>query len=206
MLPIIVVWTKYTSTMQGRILKLVPCESCKTEYVYVLEREGTGTGTSVYFLNEVGAHDHAISAAEETLDEYLANDFDPIPCPICGHYQRFMFPKLYETKSAWGLAATLVLLGIGGFAAIRALSLTVETLQQPDTQELWRLWVAWSILIVAILIGAVLSRAERNRFRRFDPNKESQQARIEKGRLRATTRADFEAKTLQSPDAATVEE
>lgn len=87
----------------------------------MLEREGTGTGTSVYFLNDVGASNHSASAAEETLDEYLANDFDPIPCPVCGHYQRFMFPKLYETKSPWSLAATLVLLGTGGFAAIRAL-------------------------------------------------------------------------------------
>lgn len=86
MIPIVVFWTNYTATVRGRVLKLVPCESCKAEYVYVLEREGVGAGTSVYGLYAETAQDNAESGAQEVLDQYLANDFDPIPCPMCGHY------------------------------------------------------------------------------------------------------------------------
>ena len=48
MIPIVVFWTKYTAILHGRVVKLVPCENCSTEYVYVLERESAGVGTSVY--------------------------------------------------------------------------------------------------------------------------------------------------------------
>ena len=49
MIPIF--WTQYTATMQGRVLKVVPCENCSTEYVYIMEREASGFGTSMYMLN-----------------------------------------------------------------------------------------------------------------------------------------------------------
>src|SRR5947209_6173851 len=120
MVPIVVFWTKYTATLNGRVLKLVPCENCSTEYVYVLEREGSGVGTSVYLSNP-DAPDHAESAAEETLRAYLENDFDPVPCPVCGHYQRSMFPKLYETRSPWAPAARLVVLVLACLAAVGTL-------------------------------------------------------------------------------------
>ncbi len=65
MIPVVVFWTKYTATLNGQFLKLVPCENCATEYVYVLEREGTGVGTSVYALNDDGARDHAVLTSDE---------------------------------------------------------------------------------------------------------------------------------------------
>src|SRR5688572_14901653 len=95
MIPIPVVWTQYTATASGRVLKLVPCEHCSTEYVYVLEGEGEVPGNSVSLLNGGGANPHAVSAAEDALRQYLENDFDPVPCSVCGHCQRYMFPKLY---------------------------------------------------------------------------------------------------------------
>ncbi len=47
MIPVVVFRTKHTAKVGGRDLKLVPCENCSTEHVYVLEREGSGVGTSV---------------------------------------------------------------------------------------------------------------------------------------------------------------
>jgi len=197
MIPVVVFWTKYTATLNSRVLKLVPCENCSTEYVYVLEREGTGVGTSVYALNDEGARDNAAAAADESLREYLANDFDPVPCPVCGHYQRYMFPKLYETKSLWGPVAKLVALALGCLDAIGALYWGVAYLQQPNDQA-WR-WmvVTWSLLAVLCLTGLGLAAIERSRVRRFDPNSEDQQGRILRGRSRAKTRAEFEAAQLR---------
>jgi hypothetical protein len=191
-LMILVFWTKYTATLHGQVLKFVPCENCSTEYVYVLEREGSGVGTSVYMLNDEGAQDHAKSAADETLRSYLENDFDPVPCPVCGHYQRHMFPKLYQTRSPWGPAAMLVVLAIGCLVAVGGLYWSVAYLQQPNDHVLGRMVAAWSLTVVLGLVGVGLSVVERIKARRFDPNSEDQQARIEKGRSRAVTRAEFE--------------
>jgi hypothetical protein len=193
MVPVVVFWTKYTATLNGRVLKLVPCESCSTEYVYVLEREGTGVGTSVYALNDEGAEDHAASAAEESLQEYLENDFDPVPCPVCGHYQRYMFPKLYKPRSPWLPVAQLAVMVLGSLDAVGALYWTVTYLQRPSDHTLGRMAVTWLLLAALVLIGVGLSAVERSRARRFDPNTEDEQARIEKGQSRAVTRAEFEA-------------
>lgn len=192
MFPVVIFWTKYTATLNGRIWKLVPCENCSTEYVYFLEREGMGVGTSVYALNDEGARDNAAEAAEQSLREYLENDFDPIPCPMCGHYQRYMFPKLYKPKS-WLPFAQLAVMVFGSLDAVGALYWTVTYLQRPSEHTLVRMVATWLLLAALLLIGVGLHAVERSRARRFDPNSEDQQARIERGRSRAVTRAEFEA-------------
>jgi hypothetical protein len=197
--PIVVFWTNYTATVNGRVLKLVPCEDCGTVYVYVLEREGTGAGTSVYLLNDEGAQRNAVSSAGEALRDYLANDFDPVPCPACGHYQRFMFPKLIETRSAWAPVAAVAVLAAGGLAAVTALYTTIGYLDRPNDRDLWRLAVAWPVLAVVAGVGYWLSAVQRARVRNFDPNGEDRDARIEKGRARALTRAEFETMQQQKP-------
>jgi hypothetical protein len=191
MIPII--WTSYTATLRGRFLKLVPCESCATEYVYVLEREALGCGTSFYLLNEEGAEQQAREGAEDTLRSSLENDFDPVPCPVCGHYQRHMFPKLYDGGSALAQTARVAAIAGGCLAFVAALYWSVAYLWRPDEYALVRLAAAWVLLAVLGLIVFALGAAERSRARRFDPNTEGQQARVAKGRSRAVTRAEFEA-------------
>jgi len=192
MIPIPVFWTQYTTSMRGRVLKIVRCENCSTEYLYVLERESSGVGTSVYMLNDEGAQAHATSAAEDTLTSVLENDFDPVPCPTCGHYQRYMFPKLLETKGLWGVAVTLVVLMSGCLDAVSALYWTVAYLRRPNDHAFGRMVVAWSILLLLCLIGLGLLLVKQYKIRHFDPNSEDLEARISKGRSRAVTRAEFE--------------
>jgi hypothetical protein len=192
MIPIPVVWTNYTATASGRVVKLVPCEHCSTEYVYVLERQGEGAGTSFYLMNEGGAQVHAADAAQDTLRQYLENDFDPVPCPVCGHSQRYMFPKLYTGSPSIQLARLAVLV-LGCVAALGALYWTITYAERAGERTLARMVANWSLLGTLGLIGVGLGAVERAKARRFDPNLEDQQARIEKGRVRAITRAEFEA-------------
>jgi hypothetical protein len=201
MLPIVVVWTQYTATVSGRIMKLVPCEHCGTEYVYGLEREAEGFGNSVYLLNEDGAKAHAQASADETLRSYLENDFDPVPCPACGHYQRYMFPKLYDGGSAWGQLARLALLGIACPTVVGAMYWGSTYILHSSTRAMARLGGALIVLSVLGLVDVALRAAERSRARRFDPNTEDQQARIAKGRSRAVTRAEFEAEQQREREA-----
>jgi len=193
-IPIVVTWTNYTATVRGRVLKLVPCENCKVEYVYVLEREGVGAGTSVYGLADDSAQANAETGAHEILGEYLANDFDPVPCPACGHYQRFMFPKLMVTTSPWPTLATVATLGIALVSAVGVVYWAINTIAQPTAGGLWNLSGSAAAFAAAGLVGAGLWLAQRNRVRRFDPNaSEDLASRLAKGRGRAMTRTEFEA-------------
>ncbi|HKI30480.1 MAG TPA: hypothetical protein VKA46_01215 [Gemmataceae bacterium] len=192
MIPIPVFWKQYTATVHGRVLKVVPCENCSTEYVYLIEREGSGVGTSMYGLNDEGAEGHAKSAAEDTLKSVLENDFDPVPCPACGHYQRYMFPKLLETKWLWIQAVMLVVIVFGCFSAVIALYCSVTYLERPNDHDFGKMVAAWSVLLLLCLIGLGLSNFNKFKIRHFDPNLEDQQARIAIGRSRAVTRAEFE--------------
>jgi len=192
MVPIPVFWTKYTATVRARNLKVVPCENCSTEYLYILEREGSGIGTSVYALNDAGAADHAKAAADDTLQSVLENDFDPVPCPVCGHYQRYMFPKLMETKGMGVLAVKVMLIVGGCLAALGALGCTLGYFQQPSDQSFRSMAISWSILLALGLMGLGLSLLTKYQIHRFNPNLRDQQERIAIGRSRAVTRAEFE--------------
>jgi hypothetical protein len=195
-----VFWTEYTATAEGRVLKHVPCENCSTEYVYVLRREGTGKGIALYGL--IGGDEaDAKSGAEEALRCYLENDFDPVPCPVCGHYQRYMFPKLYETKSYSTVFVRFVVLLIGLLDAVGTVHWTVTYLMEPSEYALRRVAATWSLLAVLGLMGVWLVARERANARRFDPNLEDQDARLAKGRSRAVTRAEFESLQQRNQDA-----
>jgi hypothetical protein len=206
MIPVVVFWTKYTATVSGRVVKLVPCEYCATEYVYVLEREGTGVGTSVYALTDDTAQGHAASAAEDTLRQALENDFDPVPCPVCGHYQRYMFPKLMEDRSLWGPLAGFAALFVGALAAVAAMYWTLGYVKRPTDAVLWRMVAAWAGAGAAALVGVAVSAVRRAREQRFDPNTGDPQARISEGRRRAVTRAEFEAAPDRLPGLAAAAE
>lgn len=192
MIPIPVFWTQYTATMHGRVLKVVACENCLTEYVYIMERDASGVGTSVYMLNDEGAEGHAQSAAEDTLKSVLENDFDPVPCPACGHYQRYMFPKLQETKGMWVLVVTLAVIMIGCIAAVSGLKCSIAYLQGPSDDGFRNMVTAWSLLLLICLIGLGLSTFNKRKISRFNPNMTNQQARIAIGGSRAVTWAEFD--------------
>ncbi|WP_439623940.1 hypothetical protein [Gemmata sp.] len=189
-----IAWTEYTATLNGTILKLVPCEGCGIEYVYVLEREGEGFCNSYYLLNEIGAAEQAKQDAIENLESYLMHDFDPVPCPVCGHYQRYMFPKLYDGGPPLSQIAWLVLVVACCFDAVVCAYWIVLYLQGHSAHVLQRLALTGALLIPLGLALAVLNAAARSRVRCFDPNTEDQQTRIARGRSRAVTRAEFEAK------------
>jgi hypothetical protein len=189
-----VFWTEYTATAEGRVLKVVPCENCQAEYVYILRREGTGKGIALYGL--IGGDEaDAKSGAEDALKAYLENDFDPVPCPACGHYQPFMFPKMYVTTSPWTILVRFTLLLGGLLDAVGVLYWAIEYLTQPNDHALGRLALTTTLLLGFGLAGLGLVAWERATARRFDPNRlEDQEARIAKGRTRAVTRAEFEAR------------
>jgi hypothetical protein len=194
-----IIWKKYTCTTSGSVVKVVPCENCSTEYVYVMSRVGKGDGASPYWLNDEGAAERAKAAAADMLQSLLEKDYDPVPCPVCGHYQRHMVPKLLEMKEMaaqaagpWVQVLMLVVILIACLDAAITVFWSVEYLLSPDDRVFRNMVKGWVILLPLGLMGLVLSIVKRIRLRRFDPNSEDQQARIAVGRSRAVTKAEFE--------------
>src|SRR5262249_18582660 len=138
------------------------------------------------------AADHATSAAKETLDSLLENDFDVVPCPVCGHYQKYMFSKLLETKGMMGLVIPVAVIMAGCIAAVIAVKCSIVYLQHPSDDGFRSMVTAWFTLLIISLIGLVLSILRKRKIRRFDPNSADQQERIALGQSRAVTRAEFE--------------
>jgi hypothetical protein len=190
--------TTYTFIARGQALKLVRCENCSTEYVYALEREGEGVGTADLLVgDDRAAQTRAKTDAREALHAYLQNDFDAVPCPACGHYQRHMLSKLYESSPKLQ-AARLGALAGGILGVIVALSRSLAHLQYPGDHTLGRMVLAWVAAMVLGLLAVGLGMVERSRVRRFDPNAGDCQARIKEGRRRAVTRAEFIAAQRQA--------
>lgn len=185
-------WTQYTAKAQGRRLKFVPCENCSVEYVYVMEREATGAGTSVYMLNDQGAAGQATSGAREMLSDILENDFDPVPCPVCGCYQRFMVPKLLGHTGLWVRLVLLVVIVLGCLAVANAVFRSIDYLQHPADYDFQQLVTTGAALLLLGVAAVGLSLLNRVLIRRFNPNAGDPEGRITIGRSRAVTREEFE--------------
>ena len=196
MIHIPVFWTEFNATAEGRNLKFVPCENCSTEYVYVIKRKCLGTGTSMYNLNNEGAASRAQSAAAETLTSVLENDFDPVPCPACGYYQRYMFPKLLGIAVVRVRIVMFAVIAISFLAAVSALHSSVAYQQHPNHPGFEKMIKDWSLLLTLFLAGLGLSIVKNVKIRRFDPNTGDPHTRIAIGQSRAVTRAQFEKAQL----------
>jgi hypothetical protein len=96
-----VVWKEYTCTVSGGTVKFVECEECRQKFVYYMVRQAQGQGSSLYFLDNVGAEGRAQSAAQSSLQKQLTSDCDAIPCPKCNKFQEEMVARLKRNHRIW---------------------------------------------------------------------------------------------------------
>ncbi len=124
-MPLIPVGLKYDVTLTGRVPKLVRCEQCGHEYVYLLEGTAAGHGSSPLFLDNEGARNRAYETAHVFLDATLRDDCAVVPCARCGHVQAHMLPKARQQYRRWMFTAGLYLLALGGIVAAPAIVLAL---------------------------------------------------------------------------------
>jgi hypothetical protein len=187
----------YTSTMTGRVPKLVDCEGCQQKYVYLLERSASGEGTSLLFLDNEGAKERAQERAKAELEYKLGRACDPVPCPRCGWYQQHMIPKAKEQHKAWmwtaGLAAILLAVPLGLVAAIAS----VVAENQGSRGAAVVTYLSLALMAVALVLGPAWLFVRYRAVKQFDPNAELAEDRIARGRDRAVTLEQFAAMTAQ---------
>jgi hypothetical protein len=102
---------RFTTEVSGSRWKRTRCEGCGNEYVYLMSRNGKGSGSSPYFLDNVGAQSESRMSAAEDLSSSLSHDFDIVACPDCGLYQSYMLRRLKWRTWSWALVLGLCMVG-----------------------------------------------------------------------------------------------
>jgi hypothetical protein len=179
----------YKTTLRGHCPKLVTCDKCKLEYVYLLEETAAGEGTSLMFADNEGARQRSAAAAEAVLREKLHYGVAPVPCPSCGTIQDHMIPRARQLYRRW--MRTVGLIGLAP-AAVLSIPAVVYTLIDSAWAGLSGLTIGmWSVVgsILAISLGLVITRAIIAS--RYNPNDLPLETRIQQAKWLAVSKEVF---------------
>lgn len=152
-----------TASATGRRPKFVTCEKCSTEFVYLMERRASGSGTSFLFLDNAGAKERAQLQAKHKVNTQLENEQDPIPCPTCAWVQSEMIPHARARHHAWMSLAGMF--GVGGGIALLILDFIMADFVPLNLSSPFFL-----LKIAAIPVGIELTVLRERLARRYDPN------------------------------------
>jgi hypothetical protein len=186
---------KYTTNLSAATLKLVRCENCHVEYVYRMDRIGSGSGTSVLFFENRGAQDRATEQAANELRGLLSRECDAVPCPDCGWFQEAMIRVMRRDRWPWMQNTGLFLLAVSTISLIIAYVTWLPNFAHSPGPP-WLLPVSLIAGVVTGVAGAGLLVIKAALSKRYDPNASDVKARITLGRLRALLKDELE----QNPD------
>jgi hypothetical protein len=182
---------RYTARISRATRKLVRCENCHVEYAYRMERVGSGSGTSLLFLDNQGAQDRATQQAANELSGLLWRECDAVPCPACGWYQQAMIDALRRDHRQWMQATGLVLLTVSLISLVIAYVNWLPNFPHGPVAP----WLVPTSLIGGVMTGVVgvgLLIARAKLAAGYDPNATDPQTRIASGRLRALLKEELE--------------
>lgn len=168
---------------------MVICENCGEQYVYLLQRQAQGEGTSLLFLDNEGAKIRAEERAQQALIELVNRVHDPIPCPACGRIQTQMIPRAKRLhRQRMGqigvicFIVAIIVLMMGVFVEV------ADRFEERTTIKT----VFFATAILLALLGMVLIVRRAMLVRRYDPNSRPVEERIEYARTVAMRLADWE--------------
>lgn len=187
----------FKATVHGSVPKLVECEQCQFEYVYVVTRTAEAEQTSSLFF-DTGGREEAEQRAAAYLQEGLDQACEVVPCPKCGWVQEHMVERARELHHLWleYLARGLVL--TGAFSASAAVLAIVIDLLANDLQITWVSIVPGLVTAVGLGCGIPLWVYRRRLARRYHPNNLSLDKRKRMGQRFALGKAEFIEK-MQDP-------
>jgi hypothetical protein len=110
----------YTTTKKAVFAKECRCEHCGLHFVYPMEREADGFGSAYLGVGRTAAKQSAQEEAEAELQQLFAEDFDFVPCPGCGRYQKDMIRRDRKEGHVWmkGTAERCILTGLIFFGVL----------------------------------------------------------------------------------------
>jgi hypothetical protein len=105
---------RFVASGAGSAIKLVRCEQCACEFVYLMRRRARAGAETLIVLDGDDARKRAMGRLRRSLLEQLRAGHDLVPCPQCGWYQRPMrYLRRMHLLKRLGIALTCVLLFIG---------------------------------------------------------------------------------------------
>lgn len=116
----------HTAHVNGTASKSVQCEQCGMPFQYQIRRAASATADSFYGIAAKWTQNRAHRKATRLLEQKLEQEFDVVPCPTCGWYQKEMVLHLQQNHLAWlgraGGALTFVAIVAGALAFLITLA------------------------------------------------------------------------------------
>lgn len=183
----IIFWKNFTATRFGVARRQVECEQCRAGYEYTLQRQVQGHGISWYCLMNDWAAEVAESRASARLAKALAYEVDPIPCPACGYFQRNMVREARRRCLKW-MSWRFVGLALLLYPVVCLFFLIIPNGVLDDEGPV----IPWPVFYACLGgIGALIALAPFFRpllALPYNPNRDSESARIRKGYCGGTLR------------------
>jgi hypothetical protein len=183
----------YTTKLSGVVPKLVRCEECALEYVYLLKATASGEGTNLFFLDDAGARRRSAAQAEDRLVRELAEGVEAIPCPACGTIQQHMLPRARQQYRRGMGALGWITLAFGGLLCLPLALFVVIDFAATDASKGLTTPTKVLLTIVGLMVtgGLALILQRRRLATRFDPNQEPVEVRKQKGQQLAVSKEEF---------------
>lgn len=188
MVPIPVALT-FTTTLSGRLPKLVQCVKCGFEYVYLLESTVAGEGTSVLFVDNEGARQRSMAAAEAQLQQELEHGCEVVPCQACGLVQPHMVPRARHLRHGWMRASGVVALAAAGILTLPAMIYTLIDGTSFGVTSLTT--VIWAVVGLVLCAGLGLIFQRMRLAEKYDPNGEPIELRKQMGQELSVSKEEF---------------
>jgi hypothetical protein len=181
---------RYRATARGQVPKLVRCEECGLEYVYVLEGTAEGAGSSFLFLDNQGAQERSQAAAAAALCATLEGGYDVVPCPACGRIQEHMIPRARREHRRWMNKLALAAFIVGGILFLPA-TIVGQLHEFAGGGPSWLPTAIWSAIAVLGVTAVGLPLLRLALAKHYDPNRAPVDERRRLGAEIAVSKEEF---------------
>lgn len=180
---------RVVATVRCRDFKIVNCENCRLEYVYLLCREAEAAANTMEVWDPDETTQLATDRANSELQQTMTKAQDAVPCPACGWYQQSMVPLIRAAHLAWMRFVGALLLYVAGILTALLIVQVVGARIQNEVPTYA------SLLQAAICFGCVgfgLIFVRRYLANGVDPNESDPDARIKLGMRLAKSKKEFD--------------
>lgn len=154
-------------TVRARVIRDVACERCRTLYIYAADRKAYGQSLNFLWMMGDDARDAAQQQAHERLDAELAKAIEPIACPSCGWYQKYMVREARRRRGLWLVVVAFLAALVG--AMVAAVLIGTEA-GEPGSWFSRRLTPTWIAIAAFFTVAAAALVVRHFTCTRWDPN------------------------------------
>ncbi len=178
-------------TLSRTVFIDVECEQCANVYGYALTRTRRAIGDRYFWQSREKGREKALKQARLELDAKLAAGVEVVPCPCCGWIQANMQNRARKERfppGGWPAFSAFLLAGVA-----LAMLYVLWEFEKAFGQNWETAWLSLSLtFLLMVSCGGLCIARDAWRARKYDPNSEPEEARIERGLQRSLTWEQFQ--------------